>query len=53
MLSEVIRLYIEDHEGKTWSPRTAQMTKSELARFLEIVQSWFANDMRQPESPNT
>jgi integrase len=37
MLSEVIRLYIEDHEGKTWSPRTAQMTKSELARFLEIV----------------
>ena len=37
MLSEVIALHIEDHEGGSWSERTAGMVKVELAEFLEIV----------------
>ena len=37
MLSEVIALHIEDHEGGAWSERTAGMVKVELAEFLEIV----------------
>lgn len=36
-LSEVIQLYIDDHEGKTWADRTATMAKTGLAQFLELV----------------
>ena len=36
-LSEVIRHYREDHEGKTWATRTGMMIKSALAEALQII----------------
>jgi hypothetical protein len=37
LLSEVISKYIEDHEGKTWAPRTALMIESALAEALQHI----------------